>query len=50
MPVRVTVSRDRSVWISPETDEWKTLPLELDDPSDFRVDENFYVRMAEVRE
>ena len=50
MPVRVTVSRDRSVWISPETDTWKTLPLELEDPSDFRVDENFYVRVAEVRE
>ena len=50
MPVRVTVSQDRSVWISPETDTWKTLPLELDDPSDFRVDENFYVRTEEVRE
>ena len=50
MPVRVTVSQDRSVWISPETGTWKTLSLELDDPSDFRVDENFYVRMAEVRE
>jgi len=50
MPVKVTVSRDRAVWISPETDAWKTLPLELDDPADFRVDENFYVRTAEVKE
>ena len=50
MPVKVTVSRDRSVWISPETDTWKTLPLVLEDPSDFRVDENFYVRTAEVKE
>ena len=50
MPVRVTVSEDRSVWISPETGRWKNLSLELDDPSDFRVDENFYVRMAEVEE
>lgn len=50
MPVKVTVSRDRTVWISPETGAWKTLPIELDDPADFRVDENFYVRTTEVKE
>ena len=50
MPLRVAVSEDRSVWISPETGSWKALPLEFDDPSDFQVDENFYVRTEEVKE
>ena len=49
MPVKVTVSRGSSAWIYPETGNWTALPVDLGDPRDFRVDENFYVRAVEVR-
>ena len=42
MPVKVTTSPGTFTWIGP-TERWKTTPLRLARPEDFRVDENFYV-------
>ena len=45
MPVRVTVAPDRYAWVTPGTDAWKVLSVDLPDPSAFRVDPDFYVRV-----
>ena len=42
MPVKVTTSPGTFTWIRP-TESWKTTPMRLARPEDFRVDENFYV-------
>ena len=42
MPVKVTTSAGTYSWIRP-TETWKTAPLHLARPEEFRVDENFYV-------
>jgi len=49
MPVRVTVDDGRFGWIVPTTGEWRSATVALDDPSDFRVDPNFYVRAERQR-
>lgn len=47
MPIKVTVARDRYVWVTPGAD-WKTISVEVD-RSDFHVDPNFYVQTVEAR-
>jgi aminopeptidase N len=42
MPVKVTTSPGVYSWIRP-TESWKTTPVKLARPEDFRVDENFYI-------
>jgi aminopeptidase N len=42
MPVKVTLSPGAFSLIRP-TERWKTVPVHLASPADFRVDENFYV-------
>ncbi|MEA2706956.1 MAG: hypothetical protein QOH22_1744, partial [Gemmatimonadaceae bacterium] len=42
MPVKVTTSPGKLGWIRP-TGSWKTTPIHLTRPEEFRVDENFYV-------
>jgi aminopeptidase N len=49
MPVRVTLAPDSLATIHP-TQAWRTSPIRLARPSDFRVDENFYVRARRVGE
>ena len=46
MPLLVDVGRDEQRWITPRSDAWQT--LELADPSDFRVDPDFYVVLERV--
>jgi aminopeptidase N len=48
LPVRVTLGNGRYGWITPETGAWKTQPVQLTSPDQFRVDESFYVRVQEV--
>jgi aminopeptidase N len=48
MPVRVAVAPDSYSLVRP-TEEWQTATTELDDVADFRVDENFYVTVREMR-
>jgi aminopeptidase N len=48
MPLRVTVAPGRYAWISPETGTWKTERVELASPSEFRVDESFYLETKEA--
>jgi aminopeptidase N len=47
MPVRVTTSTGRYSWIRP-TVTWKTTPIYLVPPEEFRVDENFYVNAKDL--
>jgi aminopeptidase N len=42
MPVRVTTSPGTFTWIRP-TESWKTTPVRLSRPGEFRVDASFYV-------
>ena len=42
MPVRVTLDWPTMTLIHP-TEQWQTTRVKLANPSDFRVDENFYV-------
>ena len=48
MPIKVTVAKDRYVWVTPGMD-WKAISVEVERP-DFHVDPNFYVQTAEVRQ
>jgi aminopeptidase N len=47
MPVRVTTSPGSFTWIRP-TEIWKTTPIRLARPEDFRVDDNFYVVPTDI--
>jgi aminopeptidase N len=47
MPVKVTTSTDTYSWIRP-TETWKTMPVNLSRPEDFRIDENFYVNAKDL--
>jgi aminopeptidase N len=42
MPVKVTTSPGTFIWIRP-TESWKTIPVKLSRPEDFRIDDNYYV-------
>jgi aminopeptidase N len=44
MPLRVTLSDAKYGWIKP-TAEWQTMPVKLEYPDGFTVDENFYVKV-----
>ena len=47
MPVKVTTSTGTYSWIRP-TETWKTTPIHLVRPEEFRVDENFYVNAKDL--
>ena len=49
LPVRVTLGAGRTGWISPVTGTWKTETVQLSSPSEFKVDENFYVQVQEAQ-
>ena len=47
MPVKVTTSPGAFTWIRP-TESWKTTPVRLARPEEFRVDETFYVNARDL--
>jgi hypothetical protein len=47
MPVRVTLSRGGLMFIRP-TESWQGTSIDLESPSDFKVDVNFYVTAKRV--
>jgi aminopeptidase N len=47
MPVKVTTTTGKLGWIRP-TETWKSSAVKLDQPEDFRVDENFYVNTRDI--
>jgi aminopeptidase N len=47
MPLDVTLDWPRLTRIRPTT-SWQTIPVDVANPSDFRVDENYYVILREV--
>jgi aminopeptidase N len=49
MPVEVTLAPDIFTVIRP-TEEWQAVPLQLADPADFELNENFYVVPRRVAE
>jgi hypothetical protein len=49
MPVEVTLRPGQLSVIRP-TEEWQSVPVEIADPADFRVDENYYVVPRPVEE
>jgi aminopeptidase N len=48
MQVRALLSGDDAVVLHPTT-EWKTTPIQLASPADFRVDQNYYVEARAVK-
>lgn len=49
MPVRVRITDEGYTYIQPTTEEWRSVPFELNNPSDFEVDINFYVQSERVQ-
>jgi len=47
MPVAVLAGKGRSVRLAP-TEQWRTTNIGLEEPEDFRVDENYYVESRRV--
>ncbi len=44
MPIKVTLNEGTFSFIQPTTKEWKETKLSLDDPDNFKVDKDFYVK------
>jgi hypothetical protein len=49
MPVAVLVGKGRSARLAP-TEQWRTTDVRLEQPEDFRVDENYYVESRRAAE
>jgi aminopeptidase N len=43
MPVKVTLDDDGYTFVNPIAGEWKEVSLNIDNPEDFQIDNNFYV-------
>lgn len=48
MPLKVTLQEDTMNFIYPK-EKWQSIPLDLDDKGDFRVSNNFYVKVTRAR-